>query len=157
MRGRGSPEGWGPFAAVWAPCLSASAIPGAAAGAAPPDDAAESLEPPAEQPARPSVAATATAARHRCVTRMRPPFPISQTGGVTLHDHARVPADCDVNGHDSATEGHVRVTKNTHACIRFEGSAAGGVLVVDPGTFGERDALDGADAVLITHEHADHL
>jgi L-ascorbate metabolism protein UlaG (beta-lactamase superfamily) len=51
----------------------------------------------------------------------------------------------------------VRVTKNIHACIRFEGSAAGGVLVVDPGTFGERDALDGADAVLITHEHADHL
>jgi L-ascorbate metabolism protein UlaG (beta-lactamase superfamily) len=51
----------------------------------------------------------------------------------------------------------VRVTKNTHACIRFEGAAAGGVLVVDPGAFGERDALDGADAVLITHEHADHL
>ncbi len=48
----------------------------------------------------------------------------------------------------------MRVTKNTHACIRFEGD---GVLVVDPGSFGERDALDGADAVLITHEHADHL
>ena len=48
----------------------------------------------------------------------------------------------------------MRITKNTHACIRFEGD---GVLVVDPGTFGERDALDGADAVLVTHEHADHL
>ncbi len=48
----------------------------------------------------------------------------------------------------------MRVTKNTHACIRFEGD---GVLVVDPGSFGERDALDGADAVLVTHEHADHL
>ncbi|GAA0816938.1 MBL fold metallo-hydrolase [Spirilliplanes yamanashiensis] len=51
----------------------------------------------------------------------------------------------------------MRVTKNTHACIRFEGDASGGVLVVDPGAFGERNALDGADAVLITHEHPDHL
>jgi L-ascorbate metabolism protein UlaG (beta-lactamase superfamily) len=31
------------------------------------------------------------------------------------------------------------------------------VLVVDPGVFSERSALDGADAVLITHEHPDHL
>jgi L-ascorbate metabolism protein UlaG (beta-lactamase superfamily) len=31
------------------------------------------------------------------------------------------------------------------------------VLVVDPGTFSERDALTGADAVLITHEHFDHV
>jgi L-ascorbate metabolism protein UlaG (beta-lactamase superfamily) len=29
--------------------------------------------------------------------------------------------------------------------------------VVDPGGFSERAALDGADAVLITHEHPDHL
>jgi L-ascorbate metabolism protein UlaG (beta-lactamase superfamily) len=31
------------------------------------------------------------------------------------------------------------------------------VLVVDPGGFTERAALTGADAVLITHEHFDHL
>ena len=31
------------------------------------------------------------------------------------------------------------------------------MLVVDPGAFSERAALDGADAVLITHEHFDHL
>jgi L-ascorbate metabolism protein UlaG (beta-lactamase superfamily) len=48
----------------------------------------------------------------------------------------------------------VRVTKFTHSCLRIEGD---GVLVVDPGEFSERSALDGADAVLITHEHPDHL
>jgi L-ascorbate metabolism protein UlaG (beta-lactamase superfamily) len=48
----------------------------------------------------------------------------------------------------------VRVTKFTHSCLRLAGD---GVLVVDPGGFSERSALDGADAVLITHEHPDHL
>jgi L-ascorbate metabolism protein UlaG (beta-lactamase superfamily) len=48
----------------------------------------------------------------------------------------------------------VRVTKYTHSCLRVEGD---GVLVVDPGVFGERSVLTGADVVLITHEHADHL
>jgi L-ascorbate metabolism protein UlaG (beta-lactamase superfamily) len=33
----------------------------------------------------------------------------------------------------------------------------GAVLVIDPGTFSERAALDGVDAILITHEHVDHL
>ena len=48
----------------------------------------------------------------------------------------------------------MRITKFTHSCVRLEGD---GVLVVDPGEFSERSALDGADAVLITHEHPDHL
>ncbi|MEU8236979.1 MBL fold metallo-hydrolase [Actinoplanes missouriensis] len=48
----------------------------------------------------------------------------------------------------------MRVTKFTHSCLRLEGA---GVLVVDPGEFSEPSALDGADAVLITHEHFDHL
>jgi L-ascorbate metabolism protein UlaG (beta-lactamase superfamily) len=48
----------------------------------------------------------------------------------------------------------VRITKFTHSCVRLVGD---GVLVVDPGEFSERSALDGADAVLITHEHPDHL
>ena len=48
----------------------------------------------------------------------------------------------------------MRVTKFTHSCLRLEGD---GVLVVDPGGFSERSALAGADAVLITHEHFDHL
>jgi L-ascorbate metabolism protein UlaG (beta-lactamase superfamily) len=49
----------------------------------------------------------------------------------------------------------VRLIKFTHACVRMESDAA--VLVIDPGMFTERRALDGVDAVLITHEHGDHL
>ena len=48
----------------------------------------------------------------------------------------------------------MRITKFTHSCVRVEGA---GVLVVDPGAFSERAALAGADAVLVTHEHIDHL
>jgi L-ascorbate metabolism protein UlaG (beta-lactamase superfamily) len=50
----------------------------------------------------------------------------------------------------------VRLTKLPHSCARFEQDGA--VLVLDPGGFSEpADALRGADAVLITHEHPDHL
>lgn len=50
----------------------------------------------------------------------------------------------------------MKLTKFTHACVRLEKD--GKVLVFDPGTFSETDqALAGADAVLITHEHADHI
>jgi len=43
----------------------------------------------------------------------------------------------------------------THACIRLEHD--GGALVIDPGTWSEPEALTRAVAVLITHEHADHV
>lgn len=49
----------------------------------------------------------------------------------------------------------MRVTKFSHSCVRIDGD--GSVLVVDPGTLSERAALDGVDAVLITHEHSDHV
>ena len=50
----------------------------------------------------------------------------------------------------------MRLTKYTHSCIRFDDG--GQALVIDPGTFSEAAlALDGAQAVLVTHEHADHL
>lgn len=49
----------------------------------------------------------------------------------------------------------MRLTKYSHACLRVEHD--GGVLVVDPGMFTEPAALDGVDAVLVTHEHPDHL
>ncbi|MBT0993743.1 MBL fold metallo-hydrolase [Cellulomonas sp. DKR-3] len=47
------------------------------------------------------------------------------------------------------------VSLHGHACARFERD--GRVLVVDPGGFSEPDATAGADAVLVTHEHADHV
>jgi L-ascorbate metabolism protein UlaG (beta-lactamase superfamily) len=50
----------------------------------------------------------------------------------------------------------MKLTKYTHACVRLEKD--GRVLVLDPGAFSETaEALDGAHAVLITHEHADHI
>jgi L-ascorbate metabolism protein UlaG (beta-lactamase superfamily) len=48
----------------------------------------------------------------------------------------------------------MRLTKFGHACIRVEHD--GVVLVLDPGMFTDPEAVDGADAVLITHEHPDH-
>jgi L-ascorbate metabolism protein UlaG (beta-lactamase superfamily) len=49
----------------------------------------------------------------------------------------------------------VELTKYDHACVRLEKN--GKVLVIDPGTFTRDPVLDGADAVLITHEHFDHV
>ena len=48
----------------------------------------------------------------------------------------------------------MRLTKLGHSCVRVEND--GTVLVLDPGVFTSRGATDGADAVLITHEHPDH-
>ena len=49
----------------------------------------------------------------------------------------------------------MRLAKLGHACVRLETDQ--GVLVIDPGAYTEPTALDGADALLITHEHADHF
>ncbi|MET7965139.1 MBL fold metallo-hydrolase [Micromonospora sp. NPDC005305] len=49
----------------------------------------------------------------------------------------------------------MQVTKYAHSCLKLEHD--GGVLVVDPGVFSGAEALDAADAVLITHEHPDHV
>ncbi|MGN6161026.1 MAG: MBL fold metallo-hydrolase [Marmoricola sp.] len=48
----------------------------------------------------------------------------------------------------------MRLTKFGHACVRIE--HGGQVIVIDPGVFTEPEASDGATAVLVTHEHADH-
>jgi L-ascorbate metabolism protein UlaG (beta-lactamase superfamily) len=49
----------------------------------------------------------------------------------------------------------MQVSKAGHACVRIEQD--GQVVVIDPGSLSSEDALDGADAVLITHEHVDHV
>src|SRR5690349_7538048 len=49
----------------------------------------------------------------------------------------------------------MRITKFGHACVRVEHD--GVTVVIDPGVFTDLEAVDGADAVLITHEHADHV
>ncbi len=50
----------------------------------------------------------------------------------------------------------MRFTKLGHSCVRLEKDGA--VLVIDPGMFTDAAAaLTGATAVLVTHEHPDHL
>jgi L-ascorbate metabolism protein UlaG (beta-lactamase superfamily) len=50
----------------------------------------------------------------------------------------------------------MRLTKLGHSCVRLEKDA--GALVIDPGVWSAAaDALSGASAVLVTHEHLDHL
>ncbi|MEV0495456.1 MBL fold metallo-hydrolase [Streptomyces atratus] len=56
---------------------------------------------------------------------------------------------------NAANPVHLTLTKKTHSCIRLEKD--GQTLVIDPGGFSEEDAALGADALLVTHEHADHF
>ena len=47
----------------------------------------------------------------------------------------------------------MRITKFGHSCVRVSATSD---VVIDPGGWSEREALDGVAAVLITHEHPDH-
>ena len=50
----------------------------------------------------------------------------------------------------------MELTKYTHSCVRITDGDRG--LVIDPGSFSEvATALDGIHAVLVTHEHPDHI
>ena len=49
----------------------------------------------------------------------------------------------------------MRMTKLGHSCVRLEHE--GQAIVLDPGVWSGADPIAGASAVLITHEHADHL
>ena len=48
----------------------------------------------------------------------------------------------------------MRLTKFGHSAVRLE--HAGTTLVLDPGSWSQRECVEGVDAVLITHEHPDH-
>ena len=48
----------------------------------------------------------------------------------------------------------MRIVKHEHACVVLGTSST--TIVIDPGMFTSPGALEGADAVLITHEHPDH-
>lgn len=62
------------------------------------------------------------------------------------------PARCD----QAVGSASMRLTKLAHAGVRLVKDGA--TLVIDPGGFGSgTEALAEADAVLITHEHADHV
>jgi len=49
----------------------------------------------------------------------------------------------------------MRMTKLGHSCVRLEQD--GRTIVLDPGIWSGADAMSGASAILITHEHADHI
>jgi L-ascorbate metabolism protein UlaG (beta-lactamase superfamily) len=49
----------------------------------------------------------------------------------------------------------MELTKHGHACVVI--GDGGRRLVIDPGAFTDPVAFEGADAVLITHEHPDHF
>ncbi|WP_320775878.1 MBL fold metallo-hydrolase [Streptomyces sp. CRN 30] len=49
----------------------------------------------------------------------------------------------------------MELTKFGHACVRLE--KEGRRLVIDPGGLTDPRVLEGADAVLVTHEHFDHF
>ncbi|MDH6696980.1 MBL fold metallo-hydrolase [Streptomyces sp. MAA16] len=49
----------------------------------------------------------------------------------------------------------MELTKFGHACVRLEKD--GRRLVIDPGGLTDATALEGVDAVLVTHEHFDHF
>ncbi len=51
----------------------------------------------------------------------------------------------------------MKLTKHEHACVLLEKD--GGSIVIDPGSFSSDAAeiIADADAILITHEHMDHV
>ena len=49
----------------------------------------------------------------------------------------------------------LQITRGTHATVMF--SSPTSTVIVDPGAFGYPDEVNTADAVLVTHDHFDHV
>lgn len=50
----------------------------------------------------------------------------------------------------------IKLTKFEHACVRLE--KEGHTILIDPGNYTDLDrALEGAEHILVTHQHPDHL
>lgn len=58
-------------------------------------------------------------------------------------------------GVDLGHNGVMKITRHIHACVEIEHE--GFRIVIDPGGFGAPNDLVTAQAVLITHDHPDHL
>jgi L-ascorbate metabolism protein UlaG (beta-lactamase superfamily) len=86
--------------------------------------------------------------------RPRPtaPLPVPTEGHFPVVPRSPIRGPRDL----AAKLDRVRITKYTHSCVRLERDT-GAVLVVDPGVWSEPEALAGADAILVTHEHDDHV
>ena len=56
---------------------------------------------------------------------------------------------------DGSQASKIRLTRLVHACISVDDGTS--LLFVDPGEFGVPDNLDKATAVLVTHDHFDHI
>ena len=80
------------------------------------------------------------------------------TGPYCGSFHSRPRGNLSPRQRDRDTLGAMRITKFTHSCVRVE--KHGSVLVLDPGNFSSpeeiREALEGAEYLMVTHEHPDH-
>lgn len=47
------------------------------------------------------------------------------------------------------------LTRYTHSCVRLEKASRS--IVIDPGIWSEPQALRDVDAVLVSHQHSDHI
>ena len=76
-------------------------------------------------------------------------------GGVTPPGEDVHPEAARAGPRGREQDAVIELTKHGHACVVL--SEDDRRLVIDPGAFTDPAALDGASAVLVTHEHADHF
>src|SRR6185437_7431262 len=78
----------------------------------------------------------------------------------TEPSHGAVPGDSRATDVARATEvrgNNMKLTKHEHACVVLERD--GTSIVIDPGSFssGAAEIIAGAETILLTHEHFDHV